>query len=58
VNSHKVDFPAYPWGNVAVVFSNDYIRDATLIEPTDTGVCALMFAVALYAYTTAAHVAC
>jgi len=37
LNQHRVDFPAYLWGDVAVVFSKRYIRNATLLEPTDTG---------------------
>lgn len=42
LNQARVDFPAYLWGDVAVVFNNSYIRNSTLLEPTDTGdyVCA------------------
>jgi hypothetical protein len=37
LNQDRIDFPAYLWGDVAVVFSNSYIRNATLLVPTDTG---------------------
>eukprot|EP00039_Didymoeca_costata_P015210 m.254668 g.254668 ORF g.254668 m.254668 type:complete len:508 (+) comp16176_c0_seq1:191-1714(+) len=37
LNQHKIDFPCFPWGDVAVVFNTSYIRDMILLTSIDTG---------------------
>ena len=38
-NQHRMDFPAFIWGNVAVVFNSSHpaIRDGVVLSPMDTG---------------------
>ena len=37
VNSHRLDFPTWLWGNAAVVFNNSAVRPLLTLSPMDTG---------------------
>ena len=36
-NQHQVDFPAWLWGDVAVIFNNSAVADTLLLTPMDSG---------------------
>lgn len=37
LNQHQVDFPAWLWGDVAVIFNNSALQDTVLYTPMDSG---------------------